>query len=158
MHTIFHVLLLYKYVSDLSHVLRTLKIELVNDLIYEERLVQIQDWRIEQLMNWKIPLIKVLWNNYKVNEATWEVEQDIKDKYLKLFLTNFKDGIPTKRRNCNTHRYISEAILSFSRILYVYLWYWLSWNENKWSFVFLRGWMIVHGLCVVMHHLPRQPK
>lgn len=31
--------------------------------------------------------IKVLWQNHKVEEATWEVEEDMKFKYSHLFLS-----------------------------------------------------------------------
>ena len=32
-----------------------------------------------------IPLVKVLWRNSKVEEATWELEVDMRDRFPDLF-------------------------------------------------------------------------
>ena len=74
-HDVFHVSLLRKYISDPSHVLKIEEVELKDNLVYEERPVQILDRKIKELRNKSIPLVKVLWRNHKVEEATWEVEQ-----------------------------------------------------------------------------------
>ena len=84
-HNVFHVSLLRKYINDPSHVLRAEEVKLKENLIYQERPVQILDRKIKELRNTSIPLVKVLWRNHKVEEATWEVEQDIKDRYPELF-------------------------------------------------------------------------
>ena len=55
------------------------------DLSYEERPVQILDKREKELRNKKIPLVKVLWHNKFVEEATWELEDKMRNKYLELF-------------------------------------------------------------------------
>ena len=36
-------------------------------------------------MQKQIPLVKVLWDNHTLLEATWETEEEIKAKYLLLF-------------------------------------------------------------------------
>ena len=84
-HGVFHVSLLRKYVSDLSHVLSYEPIELKQDLMYEKRLVQILDRKEKELRNKKIPLVKVLWRNFAVEESTWEHEKDMRTKYPELF-------------------------------------------------------------------------
>ena len=38
------------------------------------------------LQNKTIPLVKVLWKNSKSEEATWELEADMKEKYPELFV------------------------------------------------------------------------
>lgn len=63
-HNMFHVLLLYKYINDLNHVLRIVDIELKNSLMYEECLVHVLDRQVKELRNKQVPLIKVLWRNY----------------------------------------------------------------------------------------------
>ncbi|XP_031281179.1 uncharacterized protein LOC116139638 [Pistacia vera] len=73
-HNVFYVSLLHKYVSDPSHVLQMEEVELQDILAYEERPVQILDRTVKELRNKQIPLVKVLWRNYKIEEATWEMD------------------------------------------------------------------------------------
>ncbi|KAL5546069.1 hypothetical protein UlMin_005756 [Ulmus minor] len=69
-HNVFHVSMLRKYISDPSHVLESEPIEIREDLTYEEQPVQILDRKDKALHNKVIPLVKVLWRNHKVEEAT----------------------------------------------------------------------------------------
>ena len=62
-HNVFHVSMLKKYVPNVSHVLEQELIELQEDLTYEEKPVQILDWKTKTLRNKEIPLVKVLWRN-----------------------------------------------------------------------------------------------
>ena len=55
------------------------------NLVYEEHPVQILDRKIKELRYKSIPLVKVLWRNHKVEEATWETEQDMQNRYPELF-------------------------------------------------------------------------
>lgn len=57
-HNVFHVLLLPKYIKDLSHLLRVEDTELIDDLNYK-RLVQILDRLLKKLWNKQILLVKV---------------------------------------------------------------------------------------------------
>ena len=84
-HDVFHVSLLRKYILDPTHVLETQPIQLNEDLSYEEEPVQILDRKEQVLRSKTIPLVKVLWRNHKVEEATWESEDQIKIKYPHLF-------------------------------------------------------------------------
>ena len=84
-HNVFHVSMLRKYVSDLSHVLVSEPIEVREDLTYQEQPVQILDRKDKALRNKVIPLVKVLWRNHKVEEATWEREDEMRAKYPHLF-------------------------------------------------------------------------
>lgn len=55
------------------------------NLTYEELPVQILDRKEQQLRTKTIPLVKVLWRNHGVEEASWELEQQMRDKYPHLF-------------------------------------------------------------------------
>lgn len=63
---VLYVSLLHKYAEDQSHVLKTKKLELTKNLIFEECLIKILDRKVKVLQNKQIPLVKVLWRNQKV--------------------------------------------------------------------------------------------
>ena len=84
-HDVFHVSMLRKYKADSSHVLRDQSIELKEDLTYEEKPVQIVDRKDQVLRNKVIPLVKVMWMNHGIEEATWEREDQIQTQYPHLF-------------------------------------------------------------------------
>ena len=95
-HNVFHISMLRKYIPDPSHVLEALEIELRNDLSYEEQPVQILGREEKELRNKTISLVKVLWRNHLVEEATWEREDQMQSQYPHLFQdtgTNFLDEI-----------------------------------------------------------------
>nr|XP_027075932.1 uncharacterized protein LOC113699786 [Coffea arabica] len=86
-HDVFHVSLLKKYHPDPTHVLPPEEVELDESLTYEERPVQILDRKVKDLRNKQIPLVHVLWKHHEVEEATWELEKDMQEKYPDLFAT-----------------------------------------------------------------------
>ncbi|CAN6679527.1 unnamed protein product [Malus baccata var. baccata] len=47
--------------------------------------VTILDWKDKVLRNKTVRLVKVLWRNHSVEEATWETEDRIKEMYPRLF-------------------------------------------------------------------------
>ncbi|KAL5545990.1 hypothetical protein UlMin_005677 [Ulmus minor] len=55
------------------------------DLSLQEKPVQILDFKVKTLRNKEIPLVKVLWRNQSVEEATWECESDMRASYPELF-------------------------------------------------------------------------
>ncbi|XP_043808346.1 uncharacterized protein LOC110607332 [Manihot esculenta] len=57
-------------VFDPSHVIPAETIDAQSDLTYEEEPVKILAREMKELRNKKIPLVKVLWRNHKVEEAT----------------------------------------------------------------------------------------
>ena len=77
--------MLKKYVLDSSHVLDYKPLQLEEDLTYEERPIQILDRGIKELRNKWIPLVKILWRNRSMEEATWECGEEMKNKYPELF-------------------------------------------------------------------------
>ena len=84
-HGVFHVSMLRKYVSDSTHVLSYENLELDQDLSYEEKPVQVLDWKDKVLWSKTIALVKVMWRNNKVKEATWELELEMRERYPELF-------------------------------------------------------------------------
>jgi hypothetical protein len=48
-------------------------------------LVRILDWKKKQLRNQSIRLVKVQWTWYVPEDATWEHEDSMWEKYLLLF-------------------------------------------------------------------------
>ena len=95
-HNVFHISMLRKYISDPSHVLEIPEIELRDDLSYEEQPVQILGREEKELRNKTISLVKVIWRNHLVEEATWKQEDQMRRQYPHLFhdtAMNFVDEI-----------------------------------------------------------------
>ena len=84
-HNVFHVSMLRKYIPDSSHVLRDQPVELKDNLTYKEQPMHIVDHRKQILRNKVIPLVKVLWGNHRIKEATWESEAQMRSQYPQLF-------------------------------------------------------------------------
>ncbi|KAL4025985.1 hypothetical protein IC575_014391 [Cucumis melo] len=84
-HDVFHVSMLRKYVPDPSHVVDYEPLEIDENLSYTEQLVEVLAREVKMLRNRKIPLVKVLWRNHRVEEATWEREDDMRARYPELF-------------------------------------------------------------------------
>ncbi|KAL0553607.1 hypothetical protein IC582_007507 [Cucumis melo] len=47
--------------------------------------VRRKDLEVKVSRNREIPLVKVLWRNHRVEEATWEREDDMRSRYPELF-------------------------------------------------------------------------
>ncbi|XP_016717797.1 uncharacterized protein [Gossypium hirsutum] len=65
---------LRRYRSDPSHVVSVEEIKVRPDLTFEEEPVQILDHDVKVLRKKSIPLVKMLWRNYSIEEATWKLE------------------------------------------------------------------------------------
>lgn len=84
-HDVFHVSQLRKYVHDPSHVVDFGQLNLKADLSYVEEPVQVVERKDKLLRNRTIPLVHVLWKNHAVEESTWELESEMREKYPSLF-------------------------------------------------------------------------
>lgn len=91
--------MLRKYVSDPSHVLNYEPLELRTDLSYKEKPLKILERNVRELRRKMIPMVKVWWKNFSVEEAMWELENDMMERYLELFRkykfqgrNSFKEG------------------------------------------------------------------
>ncbi|KAL0553867.1 hypothetical protein IC582_007771 [Cucumis melo] len=84
-HDVFHFSMLRKYVSDPSHVVDYEPLEIDENLSYIEQPVEVLAREVKMLRNREIPLVKVLWQNHRLEEATWEREDDMRSRYPELF-------------------------------------------------------------------------
>ena len=85
LHNVFHVSMLKKYLHDPSHILSYESLDVDPKLTYEERPVRILDRKDKMLRNKIVSLIKVLWRNHVVEEATWKTDEDMRKRYPELF-------------------------------------------------------------------------
>ena len=85
LHDVFHVSMLKKYLHDSSHVLSYEALDVDLKLTYEAKLVKILDQKDKVLCNKTVSLVKVLWPNHAIEEATWETEEEMQKMYPKLF-------------------------------------------------------------------------
>ncbi|KAK4383179.1 hypothetical protein Sango_2802100 [Sesamum angolense] len=97
-HDVFHISMLRRYRSDPSHILREPEIEVSEGLTYVEEPIEILDRTIKKLRNKEISMVKVKWSHHSPRETTWEVEENMREKYPYLFLElvhylNFGDEI-----------------------------------------------------------------
>nr|XP_021860926.1 uncharacterized protein LOC110799949 [Spinacia oleracea] len=84
-HDVFHISQLKKYIHDPSHVIEPEVVELDETLTYEEKPIKILDEKVRKTRNKEVKIVKVLWSNHQTEEATWEVEDTMKQKYPELF-------------------------------------------------------------------------
>ncbi|GAV79909.1 Chromo domain-containing protein [Cephalotus follicularis] len=83
-HDVFHISMLRRYVPDPSHVLDHDTVPVQDDLSCEELPVRILDRKMQTLRNRTISMIKVQWRFHKPDAATWEREEDIRERYPHL--------------------------------------------------------------------------
>ncbi|TYK03205.1 pol protein [Cucumis melo var. makuwa] len=74
-----------KYVPDPSHVMDYEPLKIDENLSYAEQPIEVLAREVKMLRNREIPLVKALWQNHRVEEATCEREDDMKARYPKLF-------------------------------------------------------------------------
>jgi hypothetical protein len=84
-HNVFHVSTLRRHVHDPRHIIDFEPLQVQDNLKYEELPIQILDRKEQRLRTKTIPLVKVLWRNHDVEEASWELEHEMRNKYPHLF-------------------------------------------------------------------------
>ncbi|KAF5459788.1 hypothetical protein F2P56_019706 [Juglans regia] len=87
-HNVFHVSMLRKYIPDPTHVIDYEPIQLQENLTYTEEPIRIIERKEQVLQKRTIPMVKVVWNNHTVSEASWELEEEMQVKYPQLFVSN----------------------------------------------------------------------
>jgi hypothetical protein len=106
LHDVFHVSQLRKYITDPSHIIEPDTLELHDNLSFEVPPARIEDRRIKQLKNKKIPLVKVIWNQ-ATGDATWELEDKMREQYPELFTSvSFEDETILGGRNVKSGYFI----------------------------------------------------
>ncbi|XP_041009431.1 uncharacterized protein LOC121253488 [Juglans microcarpa x Juglans regia] len=88
-HNVFHVSMLRKYIHDPTHIIDHEPLQIQEDMTYTEEPLRILDRKEQVLRNRTIALVKVLWNNHAINEASWEFEEEMRVKYPHLFEGNY---------------------------------------------------------------------
>ncbi|XP_041009367.1 uncharacterized protein LOC121253424 [Juglans microcarpa x Juglans regia] len=71
-HDVFHVSMLRKYIPDPTHIIDYEPLQLQENLTYTEESMQIIERKEQVLRKRTIPLVKVVWNNHAISEASWE--------------------------------------------------------------------------------------
>jgi hypothetical protein len=84
-HPIFHVSQLCKCLRVPDETIPPEVVDLQETLEYVEYLVKILSRADKETRRTSIPYCKVLWSNHTEQEATWEKESDLKEKYPHLF-------------------------------------------------------------------------
>eukprot|EP00253_Pinus_taeda_P029028 PITA_29028 len=87
-HNVFHVSVLKKYVYDPKHVIRwqEIRVEPEGEVLVEP--LKVLDRREVQLRKRVITQVKVQWQHFGPDEATWEDEELTRKAHSKLFLDN----------------------------------------------------------------------
>lgn len=81
----FYISMLKKYIPNPSHKVDYKELEIKDNMSYIEKLVMILDRKGTMLRTKIIPMVKFLWKSHRLEEDTWELEFDMKRKYLELF-------------------------------------------------------------------------
>ena len=76
---------LRKYIYDPSYVVELEPIQISADLTYEEVPVQIVDVMDKVLRHVVVKLVKIQWSNHNIREATWQLEEEMREKHPHLF-------------------------------------------------------------------------
>ena len=71
--------------TDSSHVLEVHPVELRDDMVYEVQPEAIVDRQVRKLRSKDIASVKVKWKGHSREEATWELEDKMREEYPHLF-------------------------------------------------------------------------
>ena len=93
----FHVSQLKQYVPDPLHVLQPEVLEMDDSLSYEERPVKVLDEKTRDTRRKSVKMLKVQWSNHSPEEATWELEDVLKERYPQFFNSGQYDWISCVR-------------------------------------------------------------
>ena len=72
LHYVFRVFMLRKYRYNGLHILQVQEVQVQVDFSYDEESKAILAREVKQLRNKQVQLVKVLWQHYGREEATWE--------------------------------------------------------------------------------------
>ncbi|XP_055835207.1 uncharacterized protein LOC129903691 [Solanum dulcamara] len=80
-HPVFHVSMFKKYHGDVAYIIKWESILLYKDLQYKEEHIVILDHDVRKMNTKEIKSSKAQWKHHTVEEATWKIEKDMRDKY-----------------------------------------------------------------------------
>ncbi|XP_049357343.1 uncharacterized protein LOC125822006 [Solanum verrucosum] len=81
-HPVFHILMLRRYVPNESHVLQYDAVKLDDCLTYIKETIAILARDVRQLRFRAIRVVRVCWRHCLVEEAIWESERKMREKFL----------------------------------------------------------------------------
>ncbi|WMV32501.1 hypothetical protein MTR67_025886 [Solanum verrucosum] len=84
-HLVFHISMSKKCMGDPSIIISAEDIGIKDSLAYVDIPTQILDRQVRKLRTKEVALVKVVWRNQFVKEATWDAEEDMKKRYPHLF-------------------------------------------------------------------------
>jgi hypothetical protein len=84
-HDVFHLSMLRKYIANPEVIVEYEPLKIQEGLTYVEEPVRIVDKKEQVLRSKTIPIVKVLWRNHAVEEASWGAEHDMRSCYPHLF-------------------------------------------------------------------------
>ena len=84
-HDVFHVSQLRRYMRSDAHVLEYKPLQVAPDLTYEARPIRILDVHEIDLRRRVIRRVLVQWEYHTPCEATWELEDDMRERYPQFF-------------------------------------------------------------------------
>jgi hypothetical protein len=84
-HNVFHVSLLNKYVHDANHIIDWSVIQVESEGEFLPKPQCILDRKETSLKNRTIVQVKVKWKHFGPDEATWEMEDAMREEYSILF-------------------------------------------------------------------------
>jgi hypothetical protein len=87
-HNVFHVSLLKKYVPDANHVIDWNVIQVEHEGDFRVEPVCIMDRKVKVLKNKAIGLVKIQWTCYGSEDATWDHEENMWEKYPHIFYSS----------------------------------------------------------------------
>ncbi|KAA3473738.1 DNA/RNA polymerases superfamily protein [Gossypium australe] len=133
-HDVFHVSMLRRYRSDPSHIVPVEEIKVRPDLSFEEERVQILDRDVKVLQRKTVLLVKLLRWNHGSEEATWELEDVMRQQYPHLFKK--RGGKVATRRHLECREVASQGGSNREdvRIPHPSLWSFIygTWMGRRW--------------------------
>ena len=84
-HGVFHVSMLWRCTHNRAHEIDFSDIEVNNNITYNEGPVRVLDREVKKLRNKEIPLVKIQWKHHDRDEASWELESEIRETFSFLF-------------------------------------------------------------------------
>ena len=84
-HDVFHVSLLKRYVHDASHIIHWNVVQVEPEGEFLPEPLQILEREEIELRNRTVARVKVQWKHFTAEEATWEREAEMMEKYPFLF-------------------------------------------------------------------------
>ena len=85
LHNVFHVSQLRKYNRDPSPVIELDDVQVKENMTYATLPSRNEDRRTKHLRGKEIPLVKVIWGGASGEDATWELESQMRKAHPSLF-------------------------------------------------------------------------